>query len=88
MIAAAMVEEVRRLLSQGVSHRDVSRRTGVSRSTINQIAQGRRRDRPDRIENEYRSLRFDAPPARCRDCGGLVYLPCQLCALRKLRRRS
>ncbi len=88
MIAAAMVEEVRRLLSQCVSHRDITRRTGVSRSTVNEIAQGRRRDRPDRIENEYRSLRFDSSPRRCRDCGGLVYLPCQLCELRKLKKCS
>jgi hypothetical protein len=29
--------------------------------------------------------RYSGPPKRCPDCGGLVYLPCQLCKARRIR---
>ena len=84
MIRAAVVDEIRRLLGQRrLSQRKIAARIGVSRSTVNAIALGRRADFPARLSRDDRD--FTPPsglPARCPGCGGLVQMPCLLCFLR------
>lgn len=91
MIANAVVAEVRHLLSQGdLSQRKIAQRLGVSRGTVNAIAQGRRPDydRPHRLEDDF------VPPAglfqRCPVCGAKVQMPCLACYVRAIleRRRT
>lgn len=87
MIAASVVEEIRRLLVEGkLSQRKIARLTGISRGTVGAIAAGRRPD--------YESLRSVAdggfpgpagPPQRCPGCGGMVYMPCRLCRARAVQ---
>ena len=83
MIAAGVVEHIRQLLDQGeVSQRRIARQLGVSRGTVNAIAQGRRRDCPTASDSD--PLGFVPPqgvPRRCPGCGGLVQMPCLLCRL-------
>ena len=85
MIALEVVAEVRRLLTEEkLSQRKIARLTGVSRSTIAAIGSGKRPD-----YELLQRLREDdweeptGPAVRCPGCGNRVYMPCQLCRLRK-----
>ena len=86
MIAPSVVDEIKRLLAEGkFSQRRIARITSVSRGTVGAIASGKRRDcetraRDPGLEQEEPT----GPPRRCPGCGGLVYLPCRLCHVRKL----
>ena len=86
MIAPSVVHEIKRLLAEGkYSQRRIARLIGVSRGTVGAIASGKRRDyeRSPR-DGETGLERPVGPPQRCPGCGGLVYLPCRLCRVRKL----
>jgi hypothetical protein len=83
MLSPDLIDEVRRLLCDGHSRRLVARRTGISRNTINRIADGRRVDHEDSVESEFSSIPR-TKPKRCRTCGGMVYPPCKLCRLRAM----
>ena len=92
MITANIVTEVRRLLAERkLSQRKIARRTGISRGSVGAIASGKRPDyeMPDRFAEEDEEP--TGPPERCRNCGGMVYMPCRLCKARQTiaeRRRS
>ena len=89
MIPPFLVTEVRRLLATGqFSFRQIAAITGVSRSTIGAISQGKRPDYKDLPLNGLDPTVPLAPPARCRGCGGKVYLPCRLCQTRATCRRG
>jgi transcriptional regulator with XRE-family HTH domain len=84
MLAPFLVDEIRRLLAEDkLSYRKIAQRLGVNRATVGAIAAGRRPD-----YERLRHVRHDdpleptGPPARCPQCGGMVYLPCRLCHLR------
>lgn len=84
MIAAALVEEVRRMLRKGqVSQREIAKQLGISRGTVNAIAAGRRRDRAAPREPDGDDF---IPPAglpkRCPGCGGWTQMPCLACYIR------
>ena len=86
MLAPSIVDEVRRLLfEEKMSRRKIARKTGISRGTIGLIASGKRPDY-DRLRAARRDdpLEPNGPPARCPQCGGMVYLPCRLCHARNL----
>ena len=84
MLAPSMVKEICRLLAEGnFSQRQIARLTGVSRGTIGAIASGKRPDYELRSRTEDEFERLAGPPRRCPTCGGMVYMPCRLCALRK-----
>lgn len=86
MLNRYVIDQVKTLLAQGeLSQREIARRLKISRGTVNAIANGRRRDRPEPDPNEDIGL-FVGPPRRCRDCGGMVYMPCLLCQVRRLKR--
>ena len=82
MIAPLVVREIRRLLTESrLSQRMVARITGVSRGTIGRIANGSRPDYPE-CNEAAEWPEPCGPPQRCPSCGGMVYMPCRLCALR------
>ncbi len=84
MLAASMVAEIRRLLGEDeLSQRKIARLTGVSRGTVDAIAAGRRPDYGPRKPADDEPQRPSGPPRRCETCGGTVYMPCRLCALRR-----
>ena len=91
MLAYEQVSDVKRLLAEGLSHHEVSRRTKVSRGTISLIAHGKYKHQPpersaERLEGQGD---FGRPcsPTRCPTCGGLlVRSPCFLCHVRLSRR--
>ncbi len=89
MIATTIVDEIRRMLrEEGLSQRKIASRTGVSRGTVNAIAQGKRLcpvRRPVEGEDESGFIVPQGLPVRCPGCGGLVQMPCLLCHLRNLR---
>jgi hypothetical protein len=87
MIAEGKVQEVERLLAdRRQSHRAIAKLVGVSRAVVGQIAAGARPDyaarRLARQEAEYEPR---GPVARCRQCGGRVYMPCYLCKVRAIK---
>ncbi len=86
MISPGIVDQILGLLAEGrLSQRKIARFVGVSRGTIGAIAKGHR-PRPRRTEDRWgEPIRPLGPPRRCNGCGGLVYLPCLLCRMRKLR---
>lgn len=87
MLAHDKILEVRRLLALAtLSHRQIARQTGVSRATVGLVARGRRPDYPPRPPDPLDNLDQPLGPAvRCPGCGGLVYPPCRLCHVRRLK---
>ena len=84
MIAPCVVHEIRRLLDEGkLSQRKIARTLRVSRGTVGAIASGKRLDYEALWAARNNGVNANAgPPARCPDCGGMVYLPCRLCRTR------
>jgi DNA-binding XRE family transcriptional regulator len=86
MIDSAIIEQARQLLVEGQwSRRKIAKKLGISRSTVNQLANGKR---PDYEEmSRRRELAIDLEPrgpfVRCPGCGGRVQLPCLLCEIRQ-----
>ena len=83
VIAPLVVAEIKRLLCEGVSQRDIARRIGVSRTTVGAIATGKRQEQA--VEKE--AVAEPGPdllslPTRCNRCGYKVHLPCQVCRVR------
>jgi hypothetical protein len=85
MIAATLVDEIRRMLAEGrLSQRKIAQTMGVSRGTVNAIALGKRSHtsacHPRREDDGF------TPPTgmhvRCPGCGGLTQMPCLLCYIR------
>ena len=88
MLNASIVEQVRQLLiEEKLSQRQVARQLGVSRSSVQAIAQGRHtRDvRPAAAEQPWSEP--VGPLQRCPTCGGRVLMPCLLCYVRGLQER-
>ncbi|MGQ9576125.1 MAG: helix-turn-helix domain-containing protein [Thermoguttaceae bacterium] len=87
MIPPWRVAEIRRLLAEGkLSQRQIARKTGVSRGTVNAIARGKRQDRIRRHEPDGQFAPPSGPLRRCPGCGGMVQMPCLLCHVRALRK--
>jgi transcriptional regulator with XRE-family HTH domain len=89
MLAAAKVEEAKRLMIEGkLSQRKVAKLLGMSRATVSAIASGKRPD----YEARRLALAVDEEPSgpieRCPTCGGRVYMPCRLCRVRRLKARE
>jgi transposase-like protein len=80
MLTIEEVAAVRRGLEQGVSQRELAKRTGVARSTVARIASGARRDRSG-PEDEPTESEATGPVERCPECGGRVVVPCRGCAV-------
>lgn len=85
MLPLAVVQEVRRLLDEGMlSQRKIAAKLGVSRGTVGAIASGKRGlygREPDPDQPELTAL--DTPPERCGGCGAMVHMPCLLCRTRR-----
>jgi hypothetical protein len=87
MLPKAIVLEVEQLLAAGrLSQRQIARRLGLSRGSVALIAQGAWAgySAPLHADEEQPTR----PAQRCPGCGGRVYLPCRLCAVRRLKRRE
>ena len=84
MISTALVEEVSRMLQEELlSQREIAKRLGISRGTVNAIANGKRGDRlsrPKRDEADF--IPPTGLPRRCPGCGGLTQMPCLACYIR------
>ena len=89
MIATGVVEEIRRLLKDGLSQRRIASQIGVSRGTVNAIAQGKlvRNTLHRHVNNDG----FTPPtglPVRCPECGCRVQMPCLVCYIRRQAERK
>lgn len=83
MLSQEVIDGVRQLLEAGSSRRTVARVAGISRGTVNAIAQGKREDRQRRpIDVDDEPL---GPIVRCAECGGRVHAPCRLCRIRRIQ---
>jgi DNA-binding XRE family transcriptional regulator len=89
MIASDIVKEIRQMLAEsGLSQRAIAQRMGVSRGTVNAIAQGKRHDYIPHLFSQ--DNHFNPPsglPARCPECGGLTQMPCLACYIHKWKCR-
>lgn len=80
MLSLQRVLEVKRLLDEGrLSRRAIAQATGVSRGSVNAIANGCRGVHGAGTEPGLPA----ADPVRCPGCGGKVYPPCVLCRARR-----
>lgn len=95
MIPLDLLLEIRRLLDDGrLSRRQISARLRVSRGMVSLVANGRRalanREMPAKRRRRRRRVLPPMPTrriaVRCTGCGGRVYAPCLLCAIRAQRR--
>ena len=90
MIASDVVDSIRGLLAEGeLSQRKIAQQLGVSRGTVASVASGRRPDYDAlrRREQSQQPLPL-GPLVRCSTCGGMVHVPCRLCAMRLKMARS
>lgn len=80
MLTQAQVDRVRELLAKGVSFRQASLATGVSRGSVHNIAC--RRPKPEQPKKpEPQSLRH---AVRCTGCGAMINVtPCVRCMAAK-----
>lgn len=86
MLSQRTIAEISRLLTDTqLSHRKIAARLGVSRGSVDLIA-NKRRGLHGCCEDEPAEQL--APAVRCPTCGGRVYLPCVACQVRGYRRRS
>jgi hypothetical protein len=90
MLATALVEEIDRLLKEGrLSHRKIATQLGVSRGTVNAIANGQRGLHGKDAPTEGFAVSYAAlPPRRCPRCGYRIYVPCHICRTRDYRQRQ
>lgn len=86
MLALSLVEEIDRLLKEGVlSQRQIAERLKVSRGSVSAIASGKR-GLHGRTPEDVQSVEAPALPAdRCPNCGFLVTKPCLVCRTREYR---
>ena len=85
MIAFAVIRKVKLLLAAGeLSQRAIARHTRISRGTVGGVATGKRPDYEALAAagSMQPAARPDGPAERCPGCGGLVYMPCRVCAAR------
>jgi hypothetical protein len=89
MLATALIQEIDRLLKQGqLSHREIATLVGVSRGTVNAIANGRRGlHGKDVQDGDVRASAPASPPLRCPRCGYRIYSPCLVCRARDHKHR-
>ena len=89
MLSTALVLEIRRLVDEGkLSRRQIAKKLQVSRATVAAIAGGRRGLHGRDPATVYTTMHLRQQLAvRCPHCGGLVFLPCRLCAARAFRTR-
>jgi transcriptional regulator with XRE-family HTH domain len=89
MVPRSLVLEIRRWLDEDeLSLRQIAARTGLTRNTVAEIANGKIFQRPRRARQEAYGNPEDfpelsQPPRRCPDCGRLVYLPCRPCLIER-----
>lgn len=90
MISLALEERIRQLLEEGkLSQRKIARTTGISRSTVSAIANGRRATSlAQAVEDGAEHFSLAQEPRRCPECGGMVYMPCHLCRVRAYAARK
>jgi hypothetical protein len=81
MLSQQVIDEARRLISEGeLSQRQIAELLHISRGTVNALALGQRGGHGRETSTaQPMPIRI----ARCRRCGGLVYLPCILCRTRR-----
>jgi transcriptional regulator with XRE-family HTH domain len=86
MIASPRIEQVERLLGEGkLSQRKIAAITGIGRATVSQIARGKRRSCDAFEQAQAEANEPLGPVERCPGCGGMVYTPCRLCRVRKIK---
>jgi hypothetical protein len=85
MLQNTQVETVKRLLAGGMSQREVSRLTGISRDTIRRIFKGQWHERCPSFFVATDTLPRNL--GRCPECGARVLLPCLACQLRQQSRQ-
>lgn len=75
-----LVAEIRRLKAAGCTQMEIKRITGISRTTIHLVVNGRRiAEKPPAEPEEEANPYFDGPVERCPRCGRKVYMPCMAC---------
>jgi hypothetical protein len=89
MLAMSIVHEIARLLFEGeLSQRQIARRLGVSRGTVQAIASGRRGLHGKAPAGDHSVSYGSSPAMRCPRCGYRIHVPCLVCRSRQHRERQ
>jgi len=75
-----LIEEVIRLRAAGDTQMEIKRKTGISRTSIHYILNGKRDSAQPADAEESLGL-FDGPIERCPGCGRRVHMPCMPCRI-------
>ena len=83
MITNDIIRKIMHLIKQGkMSQREIAKRFGVSRGTVQAVAHGRRSEYiPTSMKVAATWVVPSGKPKRCPDCGSWVKMPCLACQL-------
>ncbi|GAB6164259.1 hypothetical protein JCM19992_02590 [Thermostilla marina] len=82
MISAQLVRAVEALLRRGdLSHRQIAKRLGTSRQTVDRVAAGKHRACREELPTEPVE---PIAVRRCPGCGAIATVPCRVCRLREM----
>lgn len=89
MLTNSTIEAARQLLSEGkLSRREIADKLGISRGSVNSIFNGTLTTHDERPRVADGDPLETGPIERCATCGGRVYMPCRLCAVRSWKIES
>ena len=85
MIADSVIERVQKLLGQGMKQRQVAKETGVSRSVVGEVANGKRQLCSAGAISETNTV----PAYKCPGCNRTItIIPCLACRSTKYQERE
>ncbi|MCL2745437.1 MAG: hypothetical protein FWE67_16475 [Planctomycetaceae bacterium] len=88
MLSHKQIEKVKKLLKAGKhSERAIARLTGVARTVIHRLANGKNKKwfrEEHQWDDHWHGLRSPIPNQRCPKCGAKVQMPCLVCIMREL----
>lgn len=91
MHSPEVIQAAQELWNEGkLSRRAIAKKLGISRGSMSSIARGDLKPHPPREPRQAddTSALDTGPIERCPTCGGRVYAPCRLCAVRDWKAKA
>ena len=88
MLKDSVIKQIQMLVQQGhLSQRKIAKLLGVSRGTVQAVANGKRTEHDDKPSSKFWTIPT-GQPQRCPLCGGRVRMPCLACQLYEFEQKT